>query len=362
MIILLNLYFNIFDNLPTLLKIFIQIIYIFLLTFLISNLIKYALFYAFKYFLKSRDVDNKIITMIKKDLMFVISLACFVEITDVLTIKLDENLIIEFNRYRFFVIYILILTFLLKLINQAKQYYILKKEKYNYIVDYSDVDALEKLSKIIIIVLWAIIALGKLGINLNALLAFGGAGGIMLGFASRDLFANIFGGLMIYLDKPFAVGDWIASPDRNIEGDVEFIGWRQTRILTFDKYPIYIPNSIFSSIIIQNIGRIRSRRIVENIYVRYVDTPKMDKITKEVKEMLQKSNNINKSYTLLVSFSNFSNGMATLYIYTYTNTTEFVRFYEIKQDVLLKIYSIIKENGAEVAENTSNLLIKDKID
>jgi MscS family membrane protein len=70
---------------------------------------------------------------------------------------------------------------------------------------------------------------------------------------------------MIYLDRPFAVGDWIRSPDRDIEGTVEDIGWRLTRIRTFDSRPLYVPNSAFTSIAVENPSRMEHRRIYETI-------------------------------------------------------------------------------------------------
>ena len=87
-----------------------------------------------------------------------------------------------------------------------------------------------------------------LGFSVSGVMAFGGIGGIAIGFAAKDLLANFFGALTIYLDRPFSEGDWIRSPDREIEGIVENIGWRLTVIRSFDKRPIYVPNSVFASI------------------------------------------------------------------------------------------------------------------
>ena len=92
-------------------------------------------------------------------------------------------------------------------------------------------------------------------------------------FAAKDLLANFFGGLTIYLDRPFAVGDWIRSPDREIEGTVERIGWRLTLIRTFDKRPLYIPNAVFTTIAVENPSRMHNRRIYETIGIRYDDAP-----------------------------------------------------------------------------------------
>lgn len=353
---IIGAYLKTFDNFDVYLKISIQIALIILFTFFLSKLIKYILFVLFKYFVKTKSsIDNSIIVAIKKPILFFVWLYSFIICSDLIIERVDETFLKITINLKLIIVYFSILVFLLRSINQIKRHYILQREKYGAVVDYSGIDAVEKLSKVVIIIIWSIFALGKMGFNLNALLAFGGAGGIIVGFAGKDLFTNIFGGLMIYLDKPFAAGDWIASPDKEIEGDVEFIGWRQTRILTFEKFPIYVPNSIFGTIIIQNKSRLRSRRIKETMNIRYLDVDKIDKITNDITTMLKEHPGINKKYKMFVNFTNFTDGMLTLTIYTFTNTTEFVRFYEIKQDVLLKVTNIIKENGAEIAFTPNSL-------
>ena len=351
-------YLKTFDNLDIYLKISIQIFLIILFTFFLSKLIKYILFVLFKYFVKTKSsLDNSIIVAIKKPILFFVWLYSFVVCSDLIIERVDETFLKITVNLKLITVYFSVLVFLLRSITQIKRHYIIQREKYGAVIDYSGIDAIEKLSKVVVVIIWSIFALGKMGFNLNALLAFGGAGGILVGFAGKDLFANIFGGLIIYLDKPFAVGDWIASPDKEIEGDVEFIGWRQTRILTFEKFPIYVPNSIFGTIVIQNKSRLRSRRIKETMNVRYLDVDKIDKITNDITTMLKEHPGINKKYKMFVNFTNFTNGMLTLTVYTFTNTTEFVRFYEIKQDVLLRIANIIKENGAEIAFTPNSLYI-----
>ena len=101
--------------------------------------------------------------------------------------------------------------------------------------------ALAKLGYIVVGITGLLTLLQTLGLSISGLMAFGGMGGIAVGFAAKDILANFFGGLFIYTDRPFSVGDWIRSPDRDIEGTVEKIGWRVTRIRTFDKRPLYIP-------------------------------------------------------------------------------------------------------------------------
>ena len=115
-------------------------------------------------------------------------------------------------------------------------------------VDTTTAKAVGKLLRASVIITGVLLVLQALGFSISGVLAFGGIGGIAVGFAARDLLANFFGALMVFLDRPFSVGDWVRSPDQEIEGTVEEIGWRLTRIRTFDKRPLYVPNSVFNSI------------------------------------------------------------------------------------------------------------------
>lgn len=163
--------------------------------------------------------------------------------------------------------------------------------------------------------------------------------------------------MMIYFDRPFKVGDWVRSPDRQIEGTVERIGWRMTIIRTFDKRPLYVPNSVFSNIVVENPSRMLNRRIYENIGLRYDDTKKVDAIITDVKSMLQNHPDIDTSQTLIVNFNAFGASSLDFFVYTFTKTVNWVRFHEVKQDVLLEIMAIIHKHDADVAYPTQTLKI-----
>ena len=224
-------------------------------------------------------------------------------------------------------------------------------------VDKTTADAISQLLRVSVIITSLLVGLQSLGFNISAILAFGGIGGIAVGFAAKDLLANFFGGLMIYLDRPFSVGDWIRSPDRNIEGTVEKIGWRLTLIRTFDKRPLYIPNSMFASISVENPSRMTHRRINETIGVRYDDSKLLPVIINDVKDMLTNHPEIDNTQTLMVNFNEFSPSSLDFFIYTFTKTTNWIKFHEVKQDVLFKITEIVEKNGAEMAFPTSTIHI-----
>jgi len=224
-------------------------------------------------------------------------------------------------------------------------------------MDATTVRAVGKLLRASVIITGVLIAMQLFGYSISGLLAFGGIGGIAVGFAAKDLLANFFGGLMIYLDRPFSVGEWIRSPDKEIEGTVEDIGWRLTRIRTFDKRPLYIPNSVFASISVENPSRMSNRRIHETVGIRYQDISSMDAIVKQVTAMLMAHPEIDTTQTMIVNFNKFSASSVDFFVYTFTKTTNWIDFHEIKQDVLLRVAEIVAANSAEMAFPTSTLHI-----
>ena len=224
--------------------------------------------------------------------------------------------------------------------------------------DSTTVHALAKLLRLSVVITAVLVALPTLGIEITALLAFGGVGGIAVGFAAQDLLANFFGGLMIYLDRPFAVGDWIRSPDRQIEGTVESIGWRITVVRTFDKRPLYVPNSVFTKLAIENPSRMSNRRIHETIGLRYEDAAKMGEIVQDVKAMLQQHSEIDKEQTLIVNFNGYGASSLDFFIYAFTRTTNWIKFHEVKQDVLLQIIGIVHGHGADFAFPTTTVRLE----
>jgi MscS family membrane protein len=222
-------------------------------------------------------------------------------------------------------------------------------------IDRTTVDALSKLGRISVLVVATLTILQTLGVSIAGVLAFGGIGGIAIGFAAKDLFANLLGGLTIYLDRPFTVGEWIRSPNQNIEGVVEHIGWRHTRIRAFNKNPIYVPNALFTTIVVENPSRMSHRRIKETIGLRYCDVEKVAGIVTEVKQMLLDHAEIDREATLIVNFNAFSDSSLDFFVYAFTRTRDWATYHAIKQDVLLRIAGIIHRHGAEIAYPTRTL-------
>ncbi|MBT3369006.1 MAG: mechanosensitive ion channel family protein [Nitrospina sp.] len=241
--------------------------------------------------------------------------------------------------------------FLVLTIQQAEKSYLTAGKD----IDATTLDAISKLARISVVITAVLMILQTLGFSISGVLAFGGVGGIAVGFAAKDLLSNFFGGLFIYMDRPFAVGDWVRSPDREIEGVVEKVGWRVTLIRTFDKRPLYVPNGVFSQIAVENPSRMQNRRIKETIGIRYDDAGKMQAITDQVEAMLKSHPEIDRDKTLMVNFNSFAPSSLDFFIYTFTKTKNWEKYHAIKQDILLKILKIVEQNGAETAFPTSTI-------
>lgn len=240
----------------------------------------------------------------------------------------------------------------MRLINNVEEFVLNKKNR-----DETTVQAVAKVARLFFIVIGGLTVMQAFGLSLSGLLTFGGVGGLIVGLAAKDLLSNFFGGMMIYFDRPFKVGDWIRSPDRQIEGTVERIGWRMTIIRTFDKRPIYVPNSVFSNIVVENPSRMLNRRINETIGIRYDDCAKVALIVNDIKSMLETHPDIDANQTLIVNFNAFGPSSLDLLVYTFTKTVNWIRYHEVKQDVLLKIMTIIHQHDADIAYPTQTLKI-----
>jgi len=251
--------------------------------------------------------------------------------------------------------------FLLKLIRELANNIVLARSQSGEEVDHTTIEGLSKVSRIAVIVVAALTVMQTLGFSISGVLAFGGMGGIALGFAAKDLLANFFGGLMIHLDRPFNVGEIIRSPEKQIEGKVEHIGWRQTRIRATNMALIYVPNAVFTSIVIENPSRMSHRRIREVIGIRYDDLDKMNAIVDDVRDLLKNHPEIDlasdSEQAVVVAFNEFADSSVNFILQALIKNTNLIQFHAIKQEILLAVANIIAKHGAEMAFPTRTLLL-----
>lgn len=224
--------------------------------------------------------------------------------------------------------------------------------------DITSAHIVARVLKVVIVMLVFLLYGEHFGMSLSGLLTFGGIGGIAIGMAGKDILSNLFSGVMLYFDRPFKIGDWVSSPDRKIEGTVDEIGWRITKITTFDQRPLYIPNAVFSSISLENPGRMTNRRISTNIGLRYEDADKVAQIVRDIRDMLKADDAIDQHQTTLIYFDGFGDSSLNIMVYCFTKTTDWAKWLEAQQEVYLRIITIVHQNGADFAYPSQTLYVE----
>lgn len=264
-------------------------------------------------------------------------------------VKIIETL----QSVRSLILILVLFWFLQRFVTYTSQFALEMKRKHN--LDVTMVHALIKIGRLFNWVILILAALEEFGVPLSGVVAFGGGSALIVGIAAKDLLANFFGGWVIIMDKPFKVGDWIASPDQEIEGTVEYIGWRSTRILNFERRPLYVPNSVFTNITISNPSRMKNRRIRQTVGLRYDDAKKVAAISSAIEVMLKQHPDIDQRQTIFVSLVNFAESSLNLLVYAFTKSTNWLEFQRAQEDVMLKILEIIEANQAQTAFPTRTL-------
>ena len=212
---------------------------------------------------------------------------------------------------------------------------------------------LGRIYTILILVIGAGALMITFGVPATALAALGGGAGVGLAFGTQNISQNFFSGFMLFFNRPFKEGDWISTD--GMEGTVENIGWYHTRLRTFDRRPMYIPNAVFATNSIVNPGQMYNRRILANIGLRYEDIMVMDTITQKVRELLEDHPAIDQDQIILVNFNSWESSSLNLQVYCFTKTTNWQDYLDIQQDVFLKIAAIVKSNNADFAFDCTTL-------
>jgi MscS family membrane protein len=225
-------------------------------------------------------------------------------------------------------------------------------------IDPTAADAIGKLVRAAIIITAILVAMQTLGFSISGILAFGGIGGIAIGFAAQGLVANLFGGLTVYASRPFKVGEWIVMPGTEVMGEVQNIGWRATRVMGFDRRPFYVPNALFNTAVLINHSRMTARRIQETLHLRYRDIDRVEGVVTDVNHMLSEHPEIEHDF-FVFRFDSCGEFALKLFLYAFTVTTSYDEYMKVKEDILLRTASIVREHGAELAVPTSTVHMPD---
>ena len=215
------------------------------------------------------------------------------------------------------------------------------------------INVLSRLYTILVLLIATAAFMVNFGIPSAAIATVLGGAGIGFTFATQQISQNFLSGFMLFFNRPFKEGDWISA--NNLEGTVEKIGWYYTRIRTFERRPLHIPNSVFATTPITNPGQMYNRRIKANISLRYEDLDRIQGITEEVKAMLEQHPDIDHNQIILVNFNAWDASSINMMVYCFTDTTVWKEWLDIQQRIFLEIAAIVKRSGADFAFNCTTL-------
>ena len=219
------------------------------------------------------------------------------------------------------------------------------------------VPLVNRAAKIVVGLLGALMILQNMGYSISGLIAGLGVGGLAVALAAQKTLADLFGSVMLLTDRPFLTGDWIKSPDAGIEGVVERIGFRSTRIRTFEKTLISVPNSRLADFIIDNIAQRPMRRVWITVGITYGTTAaEMREAVKGIEEILKGQAEVNQEF-FLVYFTDFNTSSLDIMVYYFTETVVWTDYLRIREEVNLKIMSLLEEMQLSVAFPTRTVHI-----
>jgi MscS family membrane protein len=195
------------------------------------------------------------------------------------------------------------------------------------------------------------------GVNVTALIASLGLGGLAFALAAKDTASNLFGSLALLLDRSIRIGEWVKVG--GVEGVVEDVGMRTTKIRSFDKALITVPNSIVANSPIENFSRRGIRRIKMHIGLTYdTNSTQLLEIKNRIEQMLKSHEGISQKDSLMVYFDNFGDSSLDIFIYTFTNTANWAKYLETREDINVKIMQIVEECGSSFAFPSQSIYVE----
>jgi MscS family membrane protein len=223
------------------------------------------------------------------------------------------------------------------------------------------VDWLIKLVKFLIVLMAVASILELFGIDIGPILTGLGLFSVAVALGAKDLFQNIIAGISIIAESRFDVGDWV-TVDGKVDGTVEFIGFRSTRIRRFDKAPVYVPNSTLSDNCLINFTKMTHRRILWNIGVEYRTTTKQLKLIQErVMEYILGNDDYAHppEVSTFMRVVQFGDSSIDFQLYAFTKTTNWMDWLKIREDLAFRIKEIVEvEAGTSFAFPSQSIYVE----
>ncbi|MCA9687181.1 MAG: mechanosensitive ion channel family protein, partial [Myxococcales bacterium] len=249
-----------------------------------------------------------------------------------------------------------IIWFANRLTNNLTDIWAVKAESTEGTFDDQLVPVIRTLAKILVVIVGLLLLFQNLGYEVGSLLAGLGIGGAAIALASKDTIANLFGSIVIFVDRPFQIGDWVEIGEQ--EGTVEEVGLRVTRIRTFANSLITVPNSALTTTAINNWSRMRKRRIKLTIGVTYDATPvQIEQAVEAIREVLHADRRVAQDF-MLVNFTDFGASSLDIFVYAFTLTTRWDEYMQVRQELLLEFMRRLQGLGLSFAFPSQSVYIE----
>ena len=252
-----------------------------------------------------------------------------------------------------------IVWFLFRLVDVISEYLARITRRTESKLDDQLVPLISKALKVTVVLIGAVQTLQMLGINVTGLVAGLGIGGLAIALGLQDTMANFFGSVFILIDRPFSVGDHIKLSD--VEGTVTAVGFRSTRIETFPKTIVTIPNKTVANATIDNFSKRPKRRVMEYVGLTYETTAgQMEEAVRTVRSIIENDDGVDPEY-IVVRFREFADSSLNILLYYFTKATAFADHLETKERINLAVMRAIDDMGLSIAFPTRTIYLEGQV-
>jgi len=304
-----------------------------------------------------REIDDRLLTCLHKPLEFLVFLIGLFVAVEFLQLPVEPFDLKNLASAMLKALFILdVAWFFFNMVDMVDHYLTQWAARTESALDDQLAPLVRKTLRVFIVIMAGLMAVQSFGYPITGVLASLGIGGLAFALAAKDTVSNIFGSLMIIFDRPFHIGDWIKAGD--MEGTVEEIGFRSTKIRTFAKTLISVPNNVIANMALDNFSRMPKRRIRLTVGVTYDTTPtQMREAVRKIRELLKTHPAIDQEF-FLVNFTDFGASSLDIMVYCFTTTTVWGEYLEAREDVCLKIMDTLEALGLEIAFPSTTVYIR----
>ncbi len=317
--------------------------------------------YVFKVILRLVDktkfnTDTKIVSAFEKPLTNFFGVLGFYFAFKILTMAYIPISILTIDKVFSSVVIILISWGLYNLTEESSLLFEKMHKAYDIKVDKVLFPFVSKTLKLILLALVITIIAEKWGYNIQGFVTGLGLGGLAFALAAKDAAANIIAGIFIIVDKPFTIGDWVTID--NLEGTIENISFRTSKIRTFDEALITVPNSKFTNEPLTNFSRRGKRRINFNLAITYnTSREKLRICVEDIRNMIENHPQVDKEI-IHVRFEKFNDSSLDVLIYFFVNTTVLTKYLEVKEEINFNIIAILEKQEVSMAFPSTSIYVE----